>query len=271
VQKELRGYFLDGFARMLIEMLQPLRTGGLPAFANDIAATLTREEMLTAIAFYGSPAGRAFVIVAPQVQQILLVELFDRSAARVAGYGIINDVLRARGLATIELPDELVALAPPIPMEMTEAANIARVLVSVTPETMDQLAASQAIEFVGLFIEEAWEFMPINAAVEDEVYRALDEGMAAYYIDAGRRVLDTMALAFATALTPDELTAAVAFVSAPETVDLRAKLEVLGQEQALRTRAALNEMIGQMAIPVARLMAGFNDILARHGLPPLPM
>lgn len=79
-----------------------------------------------------------------------------------------------------------------------------------------------------------------------------------------------MALLFATVLTPDELNAAIAFVSAPETLDLRTKLEVLDQEQAMRSRAALAEMMSQ-AMPIARLMAGLNDILARHGLQPLPM
>lgn len=186
VQQELRAYFNGGFSAMLLAMLEPLRTTTLPAFADDIAAALDPDEMRTAIAFYGSPAGQSFANIARQVRQILLFEPFGRSSARAAGYGIVNDVLRAKGLALLDLPDELVALAPHGPLTMTDAADAARVLVSATPETMDAVARSQAIEFVGLFIEEVWELLPADPAVEDEIYRALDASMEAYYIDVGR-------------------------------------------------------------------------------------
>jgi len=272
VQDELHAHLVGGLTPVYRAMIASVRDSLMPDLARELADALTTDELRAGIAFYGSPAGRRFVNAAPDVNLFVLETLFDPAGTDAVAFAAANEALRARGLAELPLPDAATATTTATePPAMTATAINARLLLPYSRDMMDEVAYERAFDFVDAFVEAHAAELPGDPVLLAEVTDALDVAMTGFYSARGARLLDEMAIQYAEALMPDGVAAAVAFMTAPETNNLRYLLELVGLQHTERTRAAIAAAMPAMMVQIAPVLAGFNAILVRHGLPAMRM
>lgn len=264
---ELYRYAQEFLTPIMMDMLTAVRAESVPQFSASLAEALPLEDLRMGVAFYGSTAGRRLSEIGPEVNAFTLATVMDQGGTTDAAHASLNPVLRAYGMEELPLSGAGALADPPV---LSAVAITARGLVYYTPDMLDPISDGVAADFVERFWADYEATLPANPILRQDLRAALDAGMRAFHRARIASLIDRIAVFYTTRLSPEEITVAATFITSPETQSFRYNLEIAALEHNARSSALLRQRQAAMLAQLAGMAAGFNAILTRHGLPPVP-
>lgn len=272
LRDELREAFTTGARPIIDESLATMFATILPEYTAIIAEVFTADEMRAWLGFYETPVGaKLFDLQMDTTGPFIVAFSGDPGAAAFAALTALNAVLRERGFTEYPIAANLVPATPAPMAPQTEAAVAAQALLPVTTEFLADIARETAMEAVADYWLVVEPTLPPDAALRDAMYGALESALVGYYGALVGPAVDAQATVIAAGLTAGELDAALAFYRTPEAITWVTRQQTVDAMMEDQLTAVMIPFVTGMYARLAEVSDGLNAILARNGLPPLPM
>lgn len=272
LRAELRQAYMTGAAPVFEDFIATAFEAILPEYTPIMAEVLTADEMRAWLGFYETPVGaKLFDLQMDTAAPFAVALAGDPNAEAFAALTALNTVLRQRGFSEYPIAANLVAATPAPASAPSAAAIAARALVPAAAEFLADMAREAAMETVAAYWLAVDPTLPADAALREAMYGALETALVGYHAALVGPAVDATAAAIAAGLTAAELDEALAFYRTPEAITWIDRQQAIDAMIEDRLTAVMMPLAMVMYPRLAEVGDGLNAILARNGLPPLPM